>query len=302
MSFGRPYIMKISGCIHDGWLLLSKFSEKLNKDYLYEILSYKDTQQQFSESAAGGVVQNLNTERVRATKIPLPPLEVQQQIVDECEEIDQNVIKAKEAIEQAKNEIENTSDNIYGKYNLVKLGSICDKPQYGANESAIDGNPLTDYRYIRITDINDNGELNSEWRTAANIEEKYILKEGDFLFARSGATVGKTFLYKNKYGKALYAGYLIRFRTNKDKLLPDFLKLVTQSSFYKKWVADTQTGTSQPNINGQMYSDLQVPLPPLSTQEKLVSEVEKLEQVITNNQKMIDESSTLKQQVMKKYL
>jgi type I restriction-modification system DNA methylase subunit/restriction endonuclease S subunit len=302
MSFGRPYIMKISGCIHDGWLLLSKFSEKLNKDYLYEILSYKDTQQQFSESAAGGVVQNLNTERVRATKIPLAPLEVQQQIVDECQEIDQNVIKAKEAIEQAKNEIENKSDNIYGKYNLAKLGSICDKPQYGANESAIDGNPLTDYRYIRITDINDNGELNSEWRTAANIEEKYILKEGDFLFARSGATVGKTFLYKNKYGKALYAGYLIRFRTNKDKLLPDFLKLVTQSSFYKKWVADTQTGTSQPNINGQMYSDLQIPLPPLSIQEKLVSEVEKLEQVITNNQKIVDESSTLKQQVMKKYL
>ena len=201
-----------------------------------------------------------------------------------------------------KPEIENKSNNIYGKYNLVKLGSICDKPQYGANESAIDGNPLTDYRYIRITDINDNGELNSEWRTAANIEEKYILKEGDFLFARSGATVGKTFLYKNKYGKALYAGYLIRFRTNKDKLLPDFLKLVTQSSFYKKWVADTQTGTSQPNINGQMYSDLQIPLPPLSIQEKLVLEVEKLEQVITNNQKIIDESSTLKQQVMKKYL
>lgn len=89
MSFGRPYIMKMSGCIHDGWLLLSKFSERLNKDYLYEILSYKDTQQQFSESAAGGVVQNLNTERVRSTKIPLPPLEVQQQIIDECEQIEQ---------------------------------------------------------------------------------------------------------------------------------------------------------------------------------------------------------------------
>lgn len=105
MSFGRPYIMKISGCIHDGWLLLSKFSEKLNKDYLYEILSYKDTQQQFSESAAGGVVQNLNTERVRVTKISLPPLEVQQQIVDECEAIEQSVIKAKEAIQYAKQKL-----------------------------------------------------------------------------------------------------------------------------------------------------------------------------------------------------
>jgi type I restriction-modification system DNA methylase subunit len=279
-----------------------KITDNIANIFLCLILAYEKTREQLKLLGYGNVQSNLSKSDLLNIKIPLPPLEVQQEIVDECEEIDQNVIKAKEAIEQAKNEIENKSNNIYGKYNLVKLGSICDKPQYGANESAIDGNPLTDYRYIRITDINDNGELNSEWRTAANIEEKYILKEGDFLFARSGATVGKTFLYKNKYGKALYAGYLIRFRTNKDKLLPDFLKLVTQSSFYKKWVADTQTGTSQPNINGQMYSDLQIPLPPLSIQEKLVLEVEKLEQVITNNQKIIDESSTLKQQVMKKYL
>jgi type I restriction enzyme M protein len=279
------------------------FYMKLKNDdvklhYLYLILKALN----LDELSGGSGVPGLNRNDAYQLKIPLPPLEVQQQIVDECEAIEQAVIKAKEAIQRAKKEIEDKADNVYSQYKLVKLGSICEKPQYGANESAIDGNPQTDYRYIRITDINDNGELNSDWRTAANIEEKYILQEGDFLFARSGATVGKTFLYNNKYGKALYAGYLIRFRTNKDELLPDFLKLVTQSSFYKKWVLDTQTGASQPNINGQMYSDLQIPLPSLPVQEKLVLEVEKLEQEITKNQKIVDESPHLKQQVMKRYL
>jgi restriction endonuclease S subunit len=94
MSFGRHYILKISGCIHDGWLLLSNFSEKINKDYLYEVLSYETTQLQFTQSAAGGVVQNLNTGRVKATRIPLPPLEIQTQIVQACETIDAEVIAA----------------------------------------------------------------------------------------------------------------------------------------------------------------------------------------------------------------
>jgi len=114
MSFGRPYILKIDGCIHDGWLLMTEFSDKLNKDYLYEILSYEDTQLQFSHSAAGGVVKNLNKDRVSVTKIPLPPMKVQLQIVKEIElfEKDKNkFLKGKTVkdyeilIKQKKNEI-----------------------------------------------------------------------------------------------------------------------------------------------------------------------------------------------------
>lgn len=84
------------------------------------------------------------------------------------------------------------------KWDLVKLGTVCKEPQYGANESAIDGNPQTDYRYIRITDIDENGQLLSEFKTTKTVEEKFILEEGDFLFARSGNTVGKTFLYRKE--------------------------------------------------------------------------------------------------------
>jgi type I restriction-modification system DNA methylase subunit/restriction endonuclease S subunit len=164
------------------------------------------------------------------------------------------------------------SISINTKWDLVKLGSVCEEPQYGANEKAIEGNPLTDFRYIRITDIDYNGNLNNDFKTCENIEIQYILEEGDFLFARSGATVGKTFLFKSKFGKALFAGYLIRFRTQKEKLIPEFLNYITQSDYYKNWIGAVQTGTSQPNVNAQIYSDLKIPLPPLEVQQKIVDE------------------------------
>jgi type I restriction-modification system DNA methylase subunit/restriction endonuclease S subunit len=158
------------------------------------------------------------------------------------------------------------------KWDLVKLGMVCNEPQYGANESAIVGNPKTDYRYIRITDIDENGQLLSEFKTTKTVEEKFILKDGDFLFARSGNTVGKTFLYRKEFGKALYAGYLIRFRTNKSKLLPEFLDEYTNLPIYQSWVRHNQTGSSQPNINGQIYSSMLIPLPPIDVQKQIINE------------------------------
>jgi len=81
MSFGRPYIMKAEWYIHDGWLLLSEI-EPLNKDFIYYLLSSDFVYEQFKRSTIWWVVQNLNIDIVKNTKIPLPPLDIQQQIVD----------------------------------------------------------------------------------------------------------------------------------------------------------------------------------------------------------------------------
>lgn len=82
MSFGKPYIMKTTGCIHDGWLLIREVKDAINKDYLYHMLSSPYIYSSFKDSAAGGVVQNLNIQKVRQTLIPVPPLEEQKAIVD----------------------------------------------------------------------------------------------------------------------------------------------------------------------------------------------------------------------------
>lgn len=95
MSFGRPYILKTSGAIHDGWLLLRIKDETLDQDYLYNILGSELVQAQFRKAATGGVVLNLNSELVRKVKIPLPPVEIQRSIADKLEQeynmVDTNV-------------------------------------------------------------------------------------------------------------------------------------------------------------------------------------------------------------------
>ena len=155
------------------------------------------------------------------------------------------------------------------KYPLVSLGSLSTPPKYGANESAISGDSSVDYRYIRITDITDDGYLGSEWMTAENIDEQYILQDGDFLFARTGATAGKYFLYESKYGKAIYAGYLIRFQFNNDFVLPKYVKNILRLEPYTQWAEYNRRGR---NISAPRYSGFQIPLPPLPIQQQIVDE------------------------------
>lgn len=82
MSFGRPYILKIDGCVHDGWLAISEFSDSYVSDFLYYLLSSNMCQNQMKKKASfGGAVQNLNADIVRELSLPVPPLEVQQEIV-----------------------------------------------------------------------------------------------------------------------------------------------------------------------------------------------------------------------------
>ena len=169
---------------------------------------------------------------------------------------------------------------VHSKWPLASLGSLVSvPPQYGANVAATEGNPLSDYRYIRITDITDTGELNNDWKTAEKIEEQYILKDKDLLFARSGATAGKPFLYREKFGKALFAGYLIRFRFKKD-VMPEYVFQFCLAEEYRKWVLAHRGGTAQPNINAQQYSSFNIPLPPTNVQENIIQECDTVDKEV----------------------
>ena len=142
---------------------------------------------------------------------------------------------------------------------------------YGANEMAIDGDSQTDVRYIRITDIDGHGTLQSEdWKTAKRVEEKYSLNENDILFARSGATAGKAFIYKREHGRAIFAGYLIRFRFDETRINPLFVFYYTLLSRYKSWVRTIQRPSGQPNINSMEFRSFEIPLPPHDIQNHIV--------------------------------
>jgi type I restriction enzyme, S subunit len=105
--------------------------------------------------------------------------------------------------------------------------------KYGANEAALDDDQ-DQPRFIRITDIAEDGSLRADTFKSLqqDIAQDYMLDDGDILFARSGATVGKTFIYCKSWGAACFAGYLIRFRCDRAKVLPRFLFYFTQGSDY----------------------------------------------------------------------
>lgn len=149
----------------------------------------------------------------------------------------------------------------------VILGSLT----YGANEIATDSN-LEHPRFIRITDFSENEELRDETFKSLppDIAQKYLLKEGDILLARSGATVGKTFHFKNYKGLACYAGYLIKARPNKKIVTSNFLSYYTKSSLYNNWKSQVIIKSTIENISAEKYGFfLFIPLPPLAEQKAI---------------------------------
>lgn len=165
----------------------------------------------------------------------------------------------------------------------VQLNDLClEKPEYGAQSAAIPFDTSRP-RYIRITDINDDGSLNDDMMCSSNSSDdlKYKLSSGDILFARTGATVGKTYLGSSK--NEIFAGYLIRFRLDIQKILPEFLFCFTKTDEYWNWVKIKQSGSGQPGINAQKYSTMSIPLPSISIQQSFVSfykQVDKLKFIV----------------------
>jgi restriction endonuclease S subunit len=151
---------------------------------------------------------------------------------------------------------------------------VISEPQYGAGEKGLD--EFTGIRYIRITDINEDGTLNEEIISAAKSEDKYKLKENDFLIARSGNTVGKTYLYKNSDGPAIYAGYLVRYELDNKKVIPEYMLFYTKSFLFKSWIESAQRISGQPNINGQEYLLASVIVPSIEIQQRIVEKATKL--------------------------
>lgn len=156
-------------------------------------------------------------------------------------------------------------------YEIRKLKTcLIEKLQYGANSSGVAYDENLP-RYIRITDITLDNELKDDGKLSLPIEEanNYILKDGDVLFARSGATVGKTFLFKEEYGYSAFAGYLIKASTDRSVLLPQYLYYFTLTSAYAEWVKQIFIQATIQNIGANKYSNLLLTVPSIEEQSNI---------------------------------
>jgi len=157
------------------------------------------------------------------------------------------------------------------EWEVQKLGNcIKGKPEYGINAAAVEFKKELPV-YIRITDISDDGKFLQEKKTSIDNTSsyKYFLQKNDIVFARTGSTTGKTYLYNSKDGELVFAGFLIRVKPNDKKLSAKYLKLYSETHKYWHWVSIMSTRSGQPGINGAEYAQLEIPLPPLPEQQKI---------------------------------
>ena len=171
-------------------------------------------------------------------------------------------------------ENEDTPFEIPKSWEWTNIKEISSSILYGVSESA---KQKGEYRLLRITDIQDDKVNWSEVPYTDYDERKvhdYILLENDIVFARTGATVGKSYIVRDLHEKAIYASYLIRVRTSKE-IIPKYIKYFFESGYYWDQICMSSVGIGQPNVNGTSLGNLNIPLPPLAEQSRIVAEIER---------------------------
>lgn len=283
-------------------------SDEINNEYLYWFL-YGSTDY-LNSLGTGATFKEISKKNTESIHIPLPSIDEQIRIVDVINaafaKIDALKENAQKNLENAKTLFQQVlKQELTPKPNwqTKKLGEIAlKKLSYGASVPSrnFDG----EYRYIRITDIDEDGKLLNDLVSPAVCEEKHILHSGDLLLARTGGTIGKSYLYSPEDGKCIYAGYLIRVIVNQDIVLPEFVFLNTKTDRYWNFIKKSQKTAAQPNINAQQYSSFDIPYPSKDEQEGIVRKIKsiftKQKQLEKCCQKTIAECDALKQAVLRR--
>ena len=292
MSFGKPYIMGIDGCIHDGWLLIRNTYGVFDLTFLCHLLGTPQMLSQYRSLAAGSTVNNLNKELVGNTYVTIPSITEQRVLGAYLEQLD-NLI----ALHQRKcifftgraGRLISTVNKkrITSSWEQRKLSEMCGTFEYGLNAAAkeFDGKN----KYIRITDIDDaSREFLLSDLSSPDIcldgMSKYLLSSGDIVFARTGASVGKTYIYRENDGIVYFAGFLIRAKVNQDNDA-EFVFQSTLSPSYEKYIRITSQRSGQPGVNAQEYGEYDLFAPSKEEQQRIGHFLRGIDNLITLHQR-----------------
>ena len=253
-----------------------------------------------SDQAVKGVT--LNKQKLQEIPCLLPPLPEQKKIAEILSGIDDAMDSLAEQKRKQVMTLQDLLDEHFSKSlqnSSIPLASVLRKSiEYGANASA---SPLArnGIRFLRITDIAEDGTLNESGAVGVSLTQdeqcKYQVCKGDVLLARTGNTVGKSYLYRESDGDLAFAGYLLRVTPDEGVCLPEYFFLYTQSSIYKKWIADTCRTGAQPNINAKEYGGMLIPRRPISDQQVFVNAAMAIRNSVFTSERKMQKLSHLKQ-------
>lgn len=262
---------------------------------------------QYDALATGLKVYSLSKNVFKKIQIPLPPLPEQQAIAEVLSDTDawieslEKLIAKKQLIKQgAMQQLLAPKED----WEVKELGSVLlTSPDYGINASSVNYDDTLPV-YLRITDIDENGNFLKDNLSSINNTNSgnYYLNKDEIVFARTGASVGKSYLYKESDGILVFAGFLIRLKINILKANSKFVFYNTQTTSYKNWIISNSMRSGQPGINSNEIQNFQFPLPPLPEQTRIATILSDMDAEIEALEQKLAKAQQIKQGLMQELL
>ena len=287
MSFGRPYILDIDGCIHDGWLVLRDKDSVFDKSFLYYYLSSPNMYNEFKKRAVGGVVNNLNSELVRGVTLPIPPLVDQELIVRELDAIHGILEKKQEQLRELDNLAQAIFYDMFGdpitnpkQWEVKRLGEVCENITDGDHmppPKSSNGIP-----FITISNINKEDSSidfkntffvpNSYFESVKDTRKAQI---GDILYTVTGS-YGIPIIVKNN-NPFCFQRHIALIHPNMEFVKSQYLAYWLKSDDGKEQADSKATGIAQKTVSLSSLRNFSLPLPPLSLQQSFAQKIEAIE-------------------------
>lgn len=319
-SVGKTYLYDTSDgdVYYAGFLIRVKIDSKYDANFVFQKTLSSDYSHFVVVTSQRSGQPGINAKEYAAWEMLVPELGEQKNIGGFFTDFDKNIFVCRKKIQKLQQfrqamlaklfpregavEPELRFRGFSGKWTKKKLGEICQSFEYGLNAAAIpyDGQ----HKYLRITDIDDESRAFSKENLTSPANrmpeiEQYLLHEGDIVFARTGASVGKTYLYTSGDGEVYYAGFLIRGHI-KAEYDANFIFQNTLTKQYQHFVSITSQRSGQPGINAQEYSSFSIFLPTLEEQRKIGDFFRNLDTYISFQQKKLERMQRLKAALLEK--
>ena len=300
MSFGRPYILKIDGCIHDGWLVLQNIQNDIDKDYLYFVLSSPSAYHQFERMAVGGVVNNLNSDKVKELIFPLPPLEKQKQIAKILDKCNILIIKHKQMVEKYDALIKSRFIEMFGDPVKNTKGWKTESLQQVAPAKPAKNNlndkvwllnldmvesqtgKVIDYLYVNISDTGNS---------------TYQFDEGNVLYSKLRPYLNKVVIPEQS---GICTSELVPLRPT-EKLNRYFLANLLRTDFFVNFINEKVAGAKMPRVLMDTFRAFDCILPPIELQNDFAAFVQQIGKSKFAVQKSLEKAETLYKSLMQEY-
>ncbi|MBN8680493.1 MAG: restriction endonuclease subunit S [Chitinophagales bacterium] len=316
MSFGRPYILKIKSCIHDGWIAVTKIAANIDRDYLYYIILGDNSQSYFINSAAGGGIKNLNAEIIKLLPVLFPKPSEQQKIAATLTSLDELISAQGEKIKALQAHKKGLMQQLFpaegemmprlrfgefeGEWESVGLENITHKIMVGIASAATHAYRKSGVILFRNQNIKE-GFLDD--KEILYIDEDYEkahrskrLKAGDLLIARTGYPGIACVVPKKHEGSQSFTTLIAR--PNSKVIDSTYLCLYINSELGQAFFNSTKIGGGQQNVNAGSLSKMPVPLPSDKEQQKIASFLTSLDDLISAQNQKLEALKTLKKGLM----